>query len=118
MDEGVRSLLERFPSERTWLLPALQAVQEIEGWLSPEALTAVAEHVHVPPSEASAIATDFDDGLRLIKPGSHLIRICTGRSCRLTGTTDHHHPLEDHLGTSYRQTSSDGRITPQESECL
>jgi len=33
MDEGVRSLLERFPSERTWLLPALQTVQEIEGWL-------------------------------------------------------------------------------------
>ena len=98
MDDAVRSLLERFPNERTWLLPALQAVQEIEGWLSPEALTAVAEHVHVPPSEASAIATDFDDGLRLIKPGSHLIRICTGRSCRLTGATDHLRVLEDHLG--------------------
>src|SRR5436309_9743865 len=118
MDEGVRSLLERFPSERTWLLPALQAVQEIEGWLSPEALTAVAEHVHVPPSECSAIATDFDDGLRLIKPGSHLIRICTGRSCRLTGTTDHLRVLEDHLGIACGRTTSDGRITLEEADCL
>src|SRR3989449_3247080 len=118
MDEGVRSLLERFPSERTWLLPALQAVQEIEGWLSPEALTAVAEHVHVPPSEASAIATDFDDGLRLIKPGSHLIRICTGRSCRLTGATDHLRVLEDHLGIACGRTTSDGRITLEEADCL
>ena len=118
MDEGVRSLLERFPSERTWLLPALQAVQEIEGWLSPEALTAVADHVHVPPSEASAIATDFDDGLRLIKPGSHLIRICTGRSCRLTGATDHLRVLEDQLGIACGRTTSDGRITLEETDCL
>src|SRR5713101_10047226 len=118
MDDAVRSLLERFPNERTWLLPALQAVQEIEGWLSPEALTAVAEHVRVPSSEASAIATDFDDGLRLIKPGSHLIRICTGRSCWLTGARDHLRVLEDHLGIACGRTTSDGRITLEETDCL
>ncbi len=118
MDDAVRSLLERFPNERTWLLPALQAVQEIEGWLSPEALTAVAEHVRVPSSEASAIATDYDDGLRLIKPGSHLIRICTGRSCWLTGARDHLRVLEDHLGIACGRTTSDGRITLEEADCL
>src|SRR6059036_1879805 len=118
MDEGVRSLLERFPNERTWLLPALQAVQEIEGWLSPEALTAVAEHVRVLPSEASAIATDYDNALRLIKPGSHLIRICTGRSCRLTGATEHLRVLEDHLGIACGRTTSDRRITLEEADCL
>src|SRR5437867_1805704 len=118
MDDAVRSLLERFPSERTWLLPALQAVQEIEGWLSPEALTAVAEHVRVLPSEASAIATDYDNALRLIKPGSHLIRICTGRSCRLTGATEHLRVLEDHLGIACGRTTSDGRITLEEADCL
>src|SRR5438876_10630 len=118
MEDAVRSLLERFPNERTWLLPALQAVQEIEGWLSPEALTAVAEHVRVPSSEASAIATDFDDGLRLIKPGSHLIRICTGRSCWLTGARDHLRVLEDHLGIACGRTTSEGRITLEEADCL
>src|SRR6266852_8725199 len=118
MDDAVRSLRERFPNERTWLLPALQAVQEIEGWLSPEALTAVAEHVRVPSSEASAIATDFDDGLRLIKPGSHLIRICTGRSCWLTGARDHLRVLEDRLGIACGRTTSEGRITLEEADCL
>src|SRR5262245_46615546 len=118
MDDAVRSLLERFPSERTWLLPALQSVQEIEGWLSPEALTAVAEHVRVDPSEAAAIATDHADNLRLIKPGSHLIRICTGRSCRLTGATEHLRVLENRLGIACGQTTPDGRITLEQADCL
>src|SRR5262249_53846855 len=105
MGDVVRSLLERFPSERALLLPALQSGQEIEGWVSPEALTAVAEHVRVPPSEAAAIATDYEDELRLIKPGSHLIRICTGRSCRLTGATGHIRVLEDRLGIACGRTT-------------
>src|SRR5215813_1761734 len=118
MDDAVRSLLERFPSERTWLLPALQSVQEIEGWLSPEALTAVAEHVRVDPSEAAAIATDYVDDLRLIKPGSHLIRICTGRTCWLTGATEHLRVLENRLGIACGQTTPDGRITLEQAHCL
>src|SRR5436309_11205266 len=88
MDDSVRLRLAGFPRERTWLLPALLAVQETEGWLSSEALTAVAEHVRVSPSEACAIATDYST-FRRVKPGSHLVRVCAGLSCRLAGAADH-----------------------------
>ena len=44
-------LLDRFPRERPWLLPALQAVQRAERWLSPEALDAVAAHLRVPRTD-------------------------------------------------------------------
>src|SRR5438094_5917070 len=71
MDDSVRLRLAGFPRERTWLLPALLAAQETEGWLSSEALTAVAEHVRVPPSETCAIATDYAT-FRRVKPGRHL----------------------------------------------
>src|SRR2546429_8215710 len=37
---AVGELLAKFPRERTWLLPALQAVQRAERYLSPEALEA------------------------------------------------------------------------------
>src|SRR5438093_7641088 len=117
MDDSVRLRLAGFPRERTWLLPALVAVQETEGWLSSEALTAVAEHVRVPPSEACAIATDYSM-LRRVKPGSHLVRVCAGLSCRLAGAADDLRALEDRLGIARGSTTPDGRLTLEEAECL
>src|SRR2546428_12528291 len=117
MDDSVRLRLAGFPRERTWLLPALLAAQETEGWLSSEALTAVAEHVRVPPSETCAIATDYAT-FRRVKPGSHLVRVCTGLSCRLTGAADHLRTLENRLGIARGQTTSDDRLTLEEADCL
>ncbi len=117
MDDSVRLRLAGFPRERTWLLPALLAAQETEGWLSSEALTAVAEHVRVPPSETCAIATDYAT-FRRVKPGSHLVRVCTGLSCRLAGAADHLRALEDRLGIARGHTTPDGRVTLEEAECL
>ena len=117
MDEPVGSLLAEFSRERTSLLPALQSVQEIEGWLSSEALAAVAEHFHLPLSEVAAIATDYA-GFRFVKPGSHLVRVCTGLSCRLTGAADHLRALENRLGIARGQTTSDDRLTLEEAACL
>ena len=117
MDDSVRLRLAGFPRERTWLLPALLAAQETEGWLSSEALTAVAEHVRVPPSETCAIATDYAT-FRRVKPGRHLVRVCTGLSCRLAGAADHLRALEDRLGIARGHTTPDGRVTLEEAECL
>ncbi len=113
----MRPLLAGFPRERTWLLPALLAVQKTEGWLSPEALSATAEHVGVSPSEASAIATDYAM-FRFAKPGTHVVRVCSGLSCRLAGGADHLRALENHLGIAHGRTTSDGRLTLEETDCL
>src|SRR5256884_4439252 len=117
MDDAVRLRRAGFPRERTWLLPALLAVEETEGWLSSEALTAVAEHVRVRPSQTCAIATDCAT-FRRVKPGSHLVRVCTGLSCRLAGAADHLRALEDRLGIARGHTTPDGRLTLEEAECL
>jgi NADH:ubiquinone oxidoreductase subunit F (NADH-binding)/NADH:ubiquinone oxidoreductase subunit E len=117
MDDAVRSLLAGFPRERAALLPALLAVQETEGWLSPEALTAVADHLRVPLSDASAIVADYPM-FRLAKPGSHLVRVCTGLPCRLAGATDHLRALEQRLGIPPGSTTSDDRLTLEEADCL
>jgi NADH:ubiquinone oxidoreductase subunit F (NADH-binding)/NADH:ubiquinone oxidoreductase subunit E len=117
MDDSVGSRLARFPRERTWLLPALLAVQKIEGWLSPEALSAAAHHFGIPAGEASAIASDYAM-FRLARPGSHVARVCSGLSCRLAGGADHLRALENRLGIVRGSTTSDGRLTLEEAGCL
>ena len=73
----IEELLEAFPPERTWLLPALQRVQAERGWLAAVDLAAVAAHLHVPRSEVYGVATHYPE-LRLAAPGRHVVRVCAG----------------------------------------
>jgi len=72
-------LREKFPPERTYLLPALHYLQEEFGHLPDWALQTVAWHLRVPPSEVYGAATSYSE-LRIDAPGSHVVRVCNGLS--------------------------------------
>ena len=57
----VADALARFPRERTWLLPALQSVQEIVGYLPDWALADTGRHLRVPDSEVYGVATHYPE---------------------------------------------------------
>ena len=78
-------LVDDFPRERTYVLPALHAVQAHEGYLSPAGLEGVSRHLRVPNSELYGIAGSYSE-LRFQPPAAdHWIEVCTGLSCRLAG---------------------------------
>ncbi len=110
------SLLAGFPRERTWLLPALQAVQHAERWLSPEALGAVAEHLRVPHSEVWGVATHYPE-FRVARPGRNVLRVCTGVSCRIRGSLDLLARLEGRLRVRAGETTPDGEVTLEAFDC-
>ena len=85
--DDVEQVLARFPRERRWLLPALQAVQALLGYLPPDALSRAGAHLRVPASEVYGVATHYPE-LRLTPPGAHLIRVCRGVSCDVLGSRD------------------------------
>ncbi len=115
--DAIRTLIARFPRERTWLLPALQAAQRADGWLSPESLVTVALHLRVPKSEVYGVAGHYPE-FRLVKPGSRLIRVCTGVSCRIQGGLTLLHALQNRLGLRAGETSPDHSVTLEEADCL
>ena len=80
----VADALSTFPRERTWLLPALQAAQRVERWLSPDTLEAVAAHVRVPKSEVWGVASHYPE-FRLAQPAARIVRVCTGVACAARG---------------------------------
>jgi NADH:ubiquinone oxidoreductase subunit F (NADH-binding)/NADH:ubiquinone oxidoreductase subunit E len=103
------SLLAPFPRERTWLLPALQAVQAARGWLASDDLAAVAAHLRVPASEVYGVATHYPE-LRLAPRARHLVRVCTGVSCRINGGLQLLQALAARLG-------ADPDVTLEEADC-
>src|SRR5262245_49862832 len=104
------TVLARFPRERTWLLPALQAVQELEGHLSETALRQVAAHLRVPASEVYGVATDYPE-FRLAARGRHHIRVCTGVSCALLGGRELLASIARRHGVTPGQTGADRPVT-------
>ena len=84
IETRVAEALAPFTRERTWLLPALQAVQEVVGYLSDRALADTGAHLRVPLSEVYGVATHYPE-FRLAPRGRHHVRVCTGVSCALAG---------------------------------
>jgi NADH:ubiquinone oxidoreductase subunit F (NADH-binding)/NADH:ubiquinone oxidoreductase subunit E len=113
---AVHELLAQFPRERTWLLPALEAVQRAERWLPPEALEAIAAHLRVPASEVWGVASHYPE-LRLARPGRRLVRVCTGVSCRVRGGLELLHACERRLGLRAGETAADASVTLEELDC-
>ncbi|OGL11859.1 MAG: hypothetical protein A3I14_05375 [Candidatus Rokubacteria bacterium RIFCSPLOWO2_02_FULL_73_56] len=110
------SLVARFPRERTWLLPALDAVQRAEGSVSPEALAALAAHLRVPASEVWGVATHYPE-IRLAPPGRRLVRVCAGVSCRVAGGAELLRACEARLGVRAGGTTPDGAVTLEALDC-
>jgi NADH-quinone oxidoreductase subunit F len=108
--------LEGFPRERTWLLPALHAVQHEGRWISPENLAAVAEHLRVPLSEVYGVATNYPE-FRLTAPGRRVARVCVGVSCRILGSLELLAALERRLGVTAGGTTADGSWTLEPFDC-
>jgi len=108
--------LSPFPRERTWLLPALHAVQHAERWLSPAALERVAAHLRVPSSEVWGVASHYPE-FRLAAPGRRIVRVCTGVSCLARGARGILAACERVLGTRPGQTTPDGAVTLEELDC-
>jgi NADH:ubiquinone oxidoreductase subunit F (NADH-binding)/NADH:ubiquinone oxidoreductase subunit E len=116
-DAAVADLLVRFPRERTWLLPALQAVQELLGHLPEWALAATGAHLRVPASEVYGVATHYPE-LRLSPRGEHHVRVCTGVSCALSGGQ----ALLDAVGARYAVTAGESgaerELTLERTDCF
>ena len=109
-------ILESFPREQRYLLPALQAVQGELGRLPLWALQAVGEHLRVPNSELYGVATHFPE-LRLAEHGTQIVRVCTGLSCLATGGGEVLAALERGLGVRAGETRSDGAVTLEAVHC-
>jgi NADH:ubiquinone oxidoreductase subunit F (NADH-binding)/NADH:ubiquinone oxidoreductase subunit E len=113
---SVGEALPEFPRERTWLLPALQAAQQEEGWLSPETLAIIAAHLRVPKSEVWGVASHYPE-LRLAEPGRRIVRVCTGVACVARGGSELLGRCEQRLGIPAGETTRDGAVTLEAMDC-
>jgi NADH-quinone oxidoreductase subunit E len=119
--EEIDHWVAKFPPgrQRSAVLSALRAAQEQnDGFLTPELMDAVAQHLQLPPIQVYEVAS-FYSMFETRPCGRHHVSVCTNISCMLRGGEDIQAHVERKLGIRAGQSTPDGRIyLKREEECL
>jgi NADH-quinone oxidoreductase subunit E len=112
--------LGKYPPEQkqSAVISALAIAQEQHGWLPNELMEEVAQVLGMPPVWVYEVATFYN--MYNLKPlGKHKLVMCTNLPCALSGAVEAAEHLKRRCGLeAFNQTSSDGRFTVKEGECL
>lgn len=110
----------KYPSDQkcSAIIPALHVVQDTHnGWLTDDLIEAVADYLEMPRIAAFEVATFYS--MYELKPiGKHKLCVCTNVSCMLNGSHEVVKHLQDKLKINFGETTSDGKYTLKEVECL
>jgi len=110
-------LLQKYPSKRSALLPALYIVQRELGYLTPEGIEYVADLIGLTPAQVTEVASFYTMLFR--KPvGKNVLWVCHNLSCTLNGAEEVIRHLEQKLGVKIGETTPDGKFTLLRQECL
>lgn len=124
-DDGLESLVDRVflkwcseGSGQSNLIPILQDIQAEKGYLPHDALEMVSNRLRLPPSHVYGVAT-FYHQFRMRPEGKHVVTICQGTACHVTGAMDINRFLFRHLKIDPSDdTSPDGLFTVKQVRCI
>ena len=113
----IRDLLQTYETNQSALIPALHVAQGDQGWLSEETQREVAEVLELSAQEVRGVVSFYT--MFLQKPaGKYLLQVCRNLSCSLRGGHRLTKQLEDKLQIKQGETTTDGKFTLIEVECL
>jgi len=115
--QRMRDLAARYPIARSAIMPALHIAQQEEGYITQQALEAVAETIGLTVDDVESVAT-FYTMYYQHPPGKKVIKVCTSISCYLRGCDTLVSHLEKRLGIKRGETSADGNYMFMTVECL
>jgi len=113
----IDEILEKYKEKRGSLIPVMQQVQGVTGYLPFEVQTYVAESLNINPSEVYGVATFY--AFFSLKPrGRHGIKVCLGTACYVKGGERIFQQLEKDLHVKSGETTDDKRFTLEGVRCV
>jgi NADH-quinone oxidoreductase subunit E len=113
----VDKTLVSYPREKANLIPILQQVQLVLGYLPEEALRRIAWYVGVAECSVYGVAT-FYAQVRLLPLGKKVVRVCRGTACHVRGSSKVLDEMEKRLGIKAGETTADMEYTLETVACI
>ena len=99
------------------LIPLLQSAQDHFGYIPRSAIRHIAGVTGIPEPEVYGVIT-FYNQFRLRPMGRHVIRVCCGTACHVSGAKTILEAIQDELGVEVGDTTEDGIFTLLTVACL
>ena len=110
-------LIERYRGAKGNLIPLLQGVQKIYGYIPREALVKLSEETDLELNDMYGVAT-FYSQFRLNPVGKHIIQVCHGTACHVLKAKNITKSLEEFLKIRDGETTKDGLFTLESVACV
>jgi NADH-quinone oxidoreductase subunit E len=113
----IERIIAQYEQRRSALIPMAHLFQEHEGYVSANAVAAIAYHVQETLATVESTISFYT--LLFRKPvGKYMVQICRNLSCVLNGADDVMAYARQQLGIGHLETTGDGLISYEEVECL
>lgn len=111
--------IAKYPADQkqSAVMSTLMVVQEEQGYLTDDAMTAIATYLDMAPIAVFEVA-NFYSMYERAPVGRHVIGVCTNISCQLRDSASIMSHLEKTLDVSCGGTTADQRYTLRSVECL
>ncbi len=117
-EERMEKLLDHYRGESGKLIPVLQEVQEIFGYLPSDVIQKVSGALRISSSEIYGVAT-FYGQFHLAPRGKNIIKVCTGTACHVRGGGKILEAIRKRLGLAEGiMTTDDQQFTLDPVACL
>lgn len=118
MTGKIDELLKRFPeNEKENLIPILQAVQEMYGYIPVKSIEEIGRYLKLPTSKVYGTASFYDE-FRFKPKGKYHIRICKGTACHLISGNSLINETEKKAKIKAGEISRDGLFSYEETSCM
>lgn len=109
--------LLKYAGQEGALIPILQEVQEIYGYLSEEILNHIGKRLQIPTSRIFGVVT-FYAQFYTTPRGRHTVRVCRGTACHVRGGKHILRAVQQNLGIQENETTADFNFTFETVACL
>lgn len=110
-------IIESFKQKKWGLIPLLQKVQEVFGFIPPKTIEPIADALNLFPSQVQGVIT-FYAGFTLTPKGKCVLRVCRGTACHVKGGQSVLKKMKRELNLEEGETSQDYQFTLETVACL
>lgn len=116
-EEQLKLVIAAHKGQKGALMPVLQQAQEIYGYLPIEVQQIISDEMQIPMSKIFGVVT-FYSFYSLYPKGKYKISVCLGTACYVKGSGQVYDKLQQVLGISGGECTSDGKFSLEACRCV
>lgn len=117
MDDKLKELINKYKDKEGNLMPILQGIQDIYGYLSFDNLKVVSEELDMSLEKIYGVAT-FYSQFKFNPSAKHKISVCLGTVCYVKGANDILEEVKSLLNIDVGENTEDNLFSIENTRCL